>query len=71
MDRKTKAKIKKYAKLRGGTEPALQFENLLRVYESVSDEWKKIYDEEMDKYFDAIKSKKVMPGESILHSIIR
>jgi len=63
-------KIRKYAKLRGIYEPALNYKTLKKIYMSADDHTKGIFDKEMNVYFKAIDDKKIEKGQSILHSLV-
>lgn len=55
-------KIRKYAKLRN-----IDRDSIEQAYEEACRELKKVYNEEMDLYFEAIKDKDIQKGQSILH----
>lgn len=63
-------RIRKYAKLRGGSEPALNYKTLKKIYVGSNDNKRKLYDKEMNQYFKAIEDKKVEKGQSILHMLV-
>lgn len=58
-------KIKKYRRLRSGGMPDLKTEILREVYKSSSPELKKLYEQEMDEYIDAVESGKIKAGEPL------
>ena len=63
-------KIRKYAKLRGIYEPALNYKTLKKIYVGANDHMKGIFDKEMNVYFKAIDDKKIEKGQSILHTLV-
>lgn len=63
-------RIRKYAKLRGGNEPALNYKTLKKAYTNASETSRKLYDIEMKQYFKAIEDKKIEKGQSILHVLL-
>lgn len=71
MNDKTVKMIRKYARLRGKNEVALNEKLLKRVYENASLENQKLYRTEMEDYFKAIDQKLIKPGDSYLYSILQ
>jgi len=63
-------KIRKYAKLRGIYEPALNYKTLKKIYVDADSHRRGIFDKEMNVYFKAIDDKKIEKGQSILHSLV-
>jgi len=70
MNQKLEKTIRKYARLRGKNEIAINPKLLRQVYIKATPEMQKVYREEMQDYFDAIDQKKIKPGDSYLHSIL-
>ncbi len=70
MNEKKIKKIRKYARLRGNGAPGLSEDILRDIFEKSSAKSRKLFDKEMDEYFEAIKLGKVQPGESIILSVL-
>ena len=70
MNQKLEKTIRRYARLRGKNEIAINPKLLRRIYIKATPEMQKVYRQEMQDYFDAIDQKKIKPGDSYLHSIL-
>jgi len=69
MDQKILKQIKKYARLRGKDQEGITAETLEKAFLQASPDQQFRYLQEMEDYFAAIASQKVIPGQSILHTI--
>lgn len=69
MNDKVKEHIKRYAKLRGRNNEAINIESLTQAYLAGTPAQKKEYVREMESYFDAIREKRILAGQSILHTV--
>lgn len=70
MNQKTEKMIRRYARLRGKNELAINAKLLKQIYIKAEPELQKLYKEEMQNYFDAIDQNRIKPGDSYLHSIL-
>lgn len=66
LSEKLIAKIKKYAKLRGGENyNEADPKKLIKAFENGTPEWQKVWEQGMDVYLRKIRTGKVQEGHSI------
>lgn len=66
MNVKTLKKIKRYGKLRFKGNEKYNEDIFVNIYKNANKDLQEQYDKEIDKYLDAIKNKRLEPGQSVL-----
>lgn len=64
-------KIKKYTKLRGATDPRLREDILIDVYQNASNKERVLYNQEMDRYIEAVETGKLEPGQPFIITTLK
>ena len=61
--------IRKYARLRGKGEKAINADLLTKIYYKADDKKKELFKKEMTDYFNALDGGLIQQGQSLLHVI--
>jgi len=70
MNAKTHKMIRKYARLRGRGEKAINADLLTKIYQKSDDKKRELFKKEMADYFSAIDAGQIQAGQSLLHIIV-
>lgn len=70
MNAKTHKMIRKYARLRGKGEKAINPDLLTKIYYKSDDKKRELFKKEMIDYFNAIDAGLIQQGQSLLHVIV-
>lgn len=70
INAKSSKMIRKYARLRGKTDPRITEKILSDFFKRSSKEKQQFFRKEMQEYFDAIDSGRIKAGQSLLHAAL-